>query len=316
MPFYDSAQLQSLRDLHPIGEISEKLGLRLVPGRRAFCPKCQPNGGTTPDLAFYQDSLHCFKCAWHPDVFELVQDVLNLNFPGAVAWLANAGLNGDTLGQIKAVKVTRESKDVKNLSSLFKTAQALAYRHEGDVEAYLGTRGFSFEQIKRYIGYLPEDRWIGRSGARGRIVFPHYAYADASLIPNLYGRSVDDDPKELRHDHGRGSRGFWSNDPRRARTSSHLVVTEGVFDALGLMAMGSTIPVVAIFGAQGFRLEKFPMLRNLALGFDRDTVGLEKALELKSKAEVRGITVQMVPEEVYDGEKDLGAAWKNQASFR
>lgn len=314
MPFYDSAYLQTLKDLHSIADVSEKIGLQLHRGRRIFCPKCQPEGGRTPDLTLYGSSLHCFKCAWHPDIFELIQECLGMNFPAAVAWLSDA-TPADS-AKIRKLTAVSAEKEIKDYSWLFRQAQAMAHQYEEEVDSYLQSRGFSFAQLKRYIGYLPAERWVGRRSSEGRVVFPHYAYADAKLIPNLYGRSVVDDPDELRHDHGRGTRGFWAPNPQRARTSGHLVLTEGVFDALGLMAMGSPLPVVAIFGVQGFRFEKFPMLQQLTLALDKDQAGEKKATDLEELAQSRGIKVQRIPEEVYDGHKDLGAAWRAQSAFR
>jgi ribosomal protein S27AE len=299
---FDTAFLQSLRDLHPPHSVAEKLGLA-VRSKRIFCPKCQAQGGSTADLAIYADHLHCFKCGWHPDVFGLVQELKGIGFREAVAWLSQEALPE------RAPKKSGTGSPSKDFARTFCQSQALAHRHRDEVDAYLGTRGFSFDVLKRYIGYLPDENWVGRRGGGSRLVFPHYAFADARLIPNLYGRAITAGDHGMRHDHGAAPRGFWSPTPVKARMSSRLVLTEGVFDALGLMAMGSSSPIITLFGSQGFRFEKFPLLQDLTIAFDQDSTGREKAHELLERGRERGLRIRLMPEDVYDGEKDLGEAW-------
>src|SRR5688500_2183019 len=90
MSSLDSATLQSLRDSHALPLIREKLGFSAV-RRRMFWPRCQADGGKTPDLAIYDDSLHCFKCGWHPDLFAFIQQCLGIGFRESVEWLEAQG---------------------------------------------------------------------------------------------------------------------------------------------------------------------------------------------------------------------------------
>ncbi len=68
--------------------VATALGLR-GRGGRYFCPRCQPEGGKTPDLSIHADGFHCFKCGWKGDMLKLVMGTGNLDFPKAIAWLEN-----------------------------------------------------------------------------------------------------------------------------------------------------------------------------------------------------------------------------------
>jgi DNA primase len=82
----NEAHLKALKAAADPLRIAAALGLRSR-GGRFFCPVCQPEGGKTPDLVLNQEGFFCHKCGLKGDLLTLIEAVLQIDFPSAVAWL-------------------------------------------------------------------------------------------------------------------------------------------------------------------------------------------------------------------------------------
>lgn len=56
-------------------------------GTRFFCPKCQKNGGKTPDLSVFDNGFKCYKCGWNGDLIKWVTDNLGMSISEAINYL-------------------------------------------------------------------------------------------------------------------------------------------------------------------------------------------------------------------------------------
>jgi DNA primase len=187
------------------------------------------------------------------------------------------------------------------------------YQHDlpGSIgEQYLQSRGIALALAQRYgLGYAPPGKWANqpRDWKRGRVVFPH-TDPDGNLI-SLYGRAVGPNsavPKEWRHDHLPGNRGFFNASILRVAQSAFL--TEGPFDALSLIAAGNA-DAVAIFGVYGWRWDWAHSVTSITLAFDADTAGQKGWIEIARQGRLRGKRVLIVWAEAYGGSKDANEAW-------
>ena len=180
-------------------------------------------------------------------------------------------------------------------------------------EVYLANRGFSLEIAQKFgLGYATNDTWPGRRALNGRLVFPHLN-PDGRII-NLYGRAVDFDdvPKQARHDHLPGNKGFF-NAPtirRAARHGAPLYVCEGSFDALALMAYGIE-HAIAIFGVNGWRSEWIAGQRRIVFAFDNDETGIREVEKLRKPASFAADLVERLAASAYGDRKDVAKAFED-----
>lgn len=182
-------------------------------------------------------------------------------------------------------------------------------------EKYLEYRGVSQEAAREYgLGYAASGEWPhrGRDWRWGRIVAAH-TRPDGTLV-SLYGRAVGADekvPRQLRHDHLPGSKGYFNTAALR-EGEGPLYVVEGVMDALALIASGYE-RVVAIFSARDWRWHWIPEdVRRLVLAFDADGLGGtgEDAREkLAGEARLRGLEVAYLDADNYGGKNDPADAF-------
>ncbi len=179
---------------------------------------------------------------------------------------------------------------------------------------YLRERGIPLEVAQACgVGYAAPGAWAHRDEdgrplrdwRRGRLVFPHTD--PAGNVVNLYGRAVGDVPKEKRHDHLPGAKGYF-NAPALREGSGPVAVCEGAFDALALMAAGLE-RVVAIFGASGWRWEWARDAAALVFALDADVTGQDAWRELGRAGRLRGKDVAFLSPEAYGGRKDVAEAW-------
>ena len=177
-------------------------------------------------------------------------------------------------------------------------------------EEYLHSRGITLELARRYgLGYAPAGKWAhqSRDWKCGRVVFPEHD-PQGNLI-NLYGRAVEPEPivpKEMRHDHLPGSRGYFNASTLQEARS--IFISEGAFDALSLIAAGNAA-AVAIFGVDGWRWEWASRVATLVLAFDADTTGQKGWREIARQGRLRGKRVFILSPEAYGGSKDANEAW-------
>ena len=166
------------------------------------------------------------------------------------------------------------------------------------------------ELAQRYgVGYAAFGAWAhkARDWRSGRVVFPHTS-PDGQLV-NLYGRALGSNavPKELRHDHLPGAKGYF-NALALVTGQGPLFVTEGPFDALSLIAAGYP-RTTAIFGVTGWRWEWAREVQHLVLALDADPTGQQGWRELARQARLRAKRVEFLPPEAYGGRKDVNEAW-------
>lgn len=164
------------------------------------------------------------------------------------------------------------------------------------------------------VGYAAPGTWAHRDPAtgrelrgwhHGRLVFPHTD--PTGNVVNLYGRAVGDAPKETRHDHLAGVKGYFNAQALR-EGAGPVTICEGAFDALALMAADAP-RVVAIFGVNGWRWDWARTVRELILALDADAAGQTGLHELAPVARLRGKRVAYLEADAYGGEKDAAAAW-------
>ena len=173
-------------------------------------------------------------------------------------------------------------------------------------EAYLRERHIPLQLAQAVgVGFAAPGTWPGREWQGGRVVFPHTT--PSGDVVNLYGRAVGDAPKELKHDHLPGAKGFF-HAQALADGSGPATICEGAFDALALMAAGAP-NVVAIFGVNGWRWEWAKETSELILALDADDAGSTELQELAREARLRGKGVAYLEPGAYGGEKDASAAW-------
>lgn len=182
-------------------------------------------------------------------------------------------------------------------------------------EKYLEYRGVSLDAAREYgVGYAERGEWPhrGRDWRWGRIVAPH-TRPDGTMV-SLYGRAVGSDgkvPKQMRHDHLPGSKGYF-NARALSEGTGPLHVCEGVMDALALIASGCE-RTVAIFSARDWRWHWLPDgVRRLMLAFDCDGpggTGEDAREKLAGEARLRGIEVAYLDGDSYGGEDDPAAAF-------
>lgn len=205
---------------------------------------------------------------------------------------------------VKERRVARESR--VDLPSLLQRYQRALPGSWG--EKYLFHRGIPLALATGMgVGYAPSGAWAhpARDWRWGRLVFPHTA-PDGRVV-NLYGRAVgshDKVPKHLRHDHLPGEKGYF-NAP--ALLAERVVVCEGPFDALALMAAGLS-NVVAIYGVDGWRWEWAFHSKELVFALDNDEAGSRWSV-LGREALLRGKQVTQLDGAAYGGHKDANEAW-------
>jgi DNA primase len=179
---------------------------------------------------------------------------------------------------------------------------------------YLERRGVSVELARNFrIGYAAPGRWAhpARDWREGRIVAPHTD--PEGRVINLYGRAIElrgeAPPKWLRHDHlpaafGRKSAKGLFNAP--ALRKEAVFVTEGVFDALSLIAVGAN--AAAMIGLDGWRWQ-WVKAATLVLVLDTDNAGREALPRLATDAVIRGREVFYLPPGTLGGCKDINEAF-------
>lgn len=340
---YAPATLDTIRQRVSLEQAAEYL--HLSPSRgRYFCPFCQPTGKAdhhTPDMGISNGKgFHCFKCGKSgSDVFALVQAVQGGTFPDAVRFVADlAGVkieaqrtgNGQpTPSERQAVTVAPLPKDSpppdpyptprpELLDALCELIEVLP---GSPGEEYLQRRGFSLSVVGTCgLGYASPTacRAIGLDKGQppplGRVIFPHFApMPDGGTdIISLYGRAIDTPsnptPKELRHRHLPGPKGFFRAASVRAiGWPEPLVVCEGPFDALAVLAAGWP-RVLATYGVGVSRLDWLTPARSILIAFDADTVGQAKAKELAAALRHRGVSVSILTPDEIEG-KDVAESF-------
>lgn len=173
---------------------------------------------------------------------------------------------------------------------------------------YLEDRRIPLELAQRYgVGYAAPGRWAHkmRDVPWGRLVFPHTN--PIGELVNLYGRAIGDQvPKQLRHDHLPGAKGYFN--ARILTQNAPTYVCEGPFDALSLMAAEPGLDAMAIFGARGWRWGWLPA-GPVVFALDGDAAGQSGWRDIARQLVLRARLVSFLPPEAYGSAKDANEAW-------
>jgi DNA primase len=303
-----------------------KAGARYT-GRCPFHEERTPSFSVNPGSKLY----HCFGCGKGGDVITFVRETENLDFAGAVEWLAERfRVTLDYEETSPRLEESRRRRD--RLHALLDQAAAFYERHLWDttagepVRAYLASRGLSEETCREFrLGLSPgqglaqkareegftgdELRAAGLTNARGNDYFPRrlmFPLADSrGRIVGFQARKLhDDDPL----------RGKYVNSPegelfhksailyglQLARTAiakqERAVVVEGNTDVVALRQAG----VEAVVASMGTALterqlkELQRLARRIYLCFDSDAAGEEATLRGMELATSLGFDVRVV----------------------
>jgi DNA primase len=296
-------------------------------GRCPFHEERTPSFSVNPVDKLY----HCFGCGKGGDVITFVREAENLDFVGAVEWLAER-FRVPLEYEETSPRQEEERKHRERLYALLDQATAFFERHLWETAAgapvreYLASRNLSEDAAREFrLGLSPgrglaakarergftddELRTAGLTNARGndyfpfRLMFP-LAEARGRVIGFQARRLLDDDPL----------RGKYVNTPETqlfhksavlyglhlARTAiakqERGVVVEGNTDVIALRQAGFE-PVVASMGTAltGRQLRELGRLtRTLFLCFDADAAGQDATLRGMELASTQGFDVRVV----------------------
>lgn len=170
---------------------------------------------------------------------------------------------------------------------------------------YLARRGIPLHlALEAGLGFATAGAWPNPRGrSQPRVIAP--LTAPDSVLLNLYGRSTVECQKAFRHDFLEGPRGLFN---AAAFGASTVVLTEGVFDALTVMAAG--YPAAALCGLS-LRDEWWPLIPStrIILAFDADEAGQARTADLIARTTARHPPLVPVPSDALTPYKDLNEYW-------
>jgi DNA primase len=274
---------------------------------------------------------HCFGCGKGGDVITFVRETENLDFAGAVEWLAERFRV--TLEYEETSPRLEESRRRRDrLHAVLDQAAAFYERHLWEtaagepVRAYLASRGLGEEICREFQlglspgrglaqkaqekGFTPEElRGAGLTNARGNDYFPQrlmFPLADSrGRIVGFQARKLrDDDPLQGKYVNSPEGELFHKSailyGLHLARTAvakqERAVVVEGNTDVIALRQAGVE-PVVASMGTAltERQLKELQRLtRRIYLCFDSDAAGEEATLRGMELATSLGFDVRVV----------------------
>ena len=304
-----------------------KAGARYV-GLCPFHQERTPSFGVTPDRGTFK----CFGCGEGGDAISFVEKKENLDFVGAIEWLA------DRFGVRLEYEETSPEQDRlrkrrERLFQLLDRAATFYERHLWESETgalardYLGSRGLGEEVCHEFrLGLAPggaaltrraldqgftreELGGAGLTNRRGndyfarRLLFP---LADArGRVRGFQARQLfDDDPLRAKYvnspegDLFRKGDLLYGIDLARASIAreDHAVIVEGNTDVIALRQAGFE-PVVAAMGTaltEAQLRELVRLTRNLSLCFDADSAGQDATLRGMELAAAQGFDIRLV----------------------
>jgi DNA primase len=304
-----------------------KSGSRYV-GLCPFHQERTPSFGVTPD----RGSFKCFGCGEGGDAITFVEKKENLDFVGAIEWLA------DRFGVQLEYEETSPEQDRlrKRRERLFQLLDRAAtfyerYLWESDAGAfareYLATRGLGEEVCREFrLGLAPGGAALTRGAAEQGFTRDELAGAGLTnrrgndyfsrrlLFPLADGRGrvrgfqarqlFEDDPLRAKYvnspegDLFRKGDLLYGLDLARAAIAKadHAVIVEGNTDVIALRQAGFE-PVVAAMGTalteQQLR-ELTRLTRRLSLCFDADAAGQDATLRGMELAAAQGFDIRVV----------------------
>jgi DNA primase len=311
--------------------VSGRTALRRVGGR--FTVRCPFHEERTPSFSVNAlDKLfYCFGCGKGGDVITFVRETENLDFTGAVEWLAER-FRVQLEYEESSPRQEAERKRRDRLHALLDQAVAFFERHlwetaaGADVRAYLESRGLHEPVAREFrLGLSPghgltakarekgftveELRAAGLANARGNDYFPFrlmFPLADArGRVVGFQARRLrDDDPLKGKYVNSPESELFRKSAVlyglHLARTAiakqERAVVVEGNTDVIALRQAGFE-PVVASMGTaltERQLKELGRLTRRLYLCFDADAAGEDATLRGMEAAAAQGFDVRVV----------------------
>jgi DNA primase len=304
-----------------------KSGSRFV-GLCPFHQERTPSFGVSPDRGTFK----CFGCGEGGDAITFVEKHENLDFVGAIEWLA------DRFGVQLEYEETSPEQDLarrrrERLFQLLDRAATFYERHLWDSESgafardYLTSRGLGDEACREFrLGLAPGGSALARAAAgqgftadelaaaglvnrRGndyfsrRLLFP---LADArGRVRGFQARQLyEDDPVRAKYvnspegDLFRKGDLLYGLDLARAAIAKQdrAVIVEGNTDAIALRQAGNEVVVAAMGTAlteQHLR-ELARLTKNLALCFDADAAGQDATLRGMELAAAQGFDIKVV----------------------
>ena len=314
-----------------------------------LCPFHQektPSFGVSPDRGTFK----CFGCGEGGDAITFVEKHENLDFVGAIEWLA------DRFGipleyEETSPEQDRQRKRRERLFQLLDRAAAFYERHLWESESgafardYLASRGLEQEVCREFrLGLAPGGAALARAAAsqgfsmdeltgaglvnrRGndyfsrRLMFP---LADArGRVRGFQARQLyEDDPLRAKYvnspegDLFRKGDLLYGLDLARAAIArqDRAVIVEGNPDAIALRQAGFE-PVVAAMGTaltEAHLRELHRLTKNLALCFDADAAGQEATLRGMELAAGQGFDIKVVSLEAGTDPADDPAAFEKR----
>ena len=322
-----------------------KSGSRYV-GLCPFHQEKTPSFGVSPDRGTFK----CFGCGEGGDAITFVEKHENLDFVGAIEWLA------DRFGipleyEETSPEQDRQRKRRERLFQLLDRAAAFYERHLWESESgafardYLASRGLEQEVCREFrLGLAPGGAALARAAAsqgfsmdeltgaglvnrRGndyfsrRLMFP---LADArGRVRGFQARQLyEDDPLRAKYvnspegDLFRKGDLLYGLDLSRAAIArqDRAVIVEGNPDAIALRQAGFE-PVVAAMGTaltEAHLRELHRLTKNLALCFDADAAGQEATLRGMELAAGQGFDITVVSLEAGTDPADDPAAFEKR----
>jgi DNA primase len=311
--------------------VSGRTALRRAGAR--FSGRCPFHEERTPSFSVNAvDKLfYCFGCGKGGDVITFVRETENLDFGGAVEWLAER-FRVQLEYEESSPRQEEERKRRDRLHALLEQAVAFFERHlwesesGAEVRAYLESRGLHEPIAREFrLGLSPgrglaakarekgftldELKAAGLANARGNDYFPFrlmFPLADArGRIVGFQARRLrDDDPLRGKYVNSPESQLFHKSailyGLHLARTAiakqERAVVVEGNTDVIALRQAGFE-PVVASMGTaltERQLKELGRLTRRLYLCFDADSAGEDAALRGMESATGQGFDVRVV----------------------
>jgi DNA primase len=311
---------------------AERTQLRRAGARyTGLCPfheERTPSFSVNPAEKLY----YCFGCGKGGDVVKFVEESENLDFAGAIEWLADRfGVELEYERSVPRDEARIERR--RRLYELLEHAARFYERHLWDSQAgaeardYLGRRGLGEEVCREFrLGFAPGGRMLaGKAGEKGfrqaeleaaglvnrrgndyfsgRLLFP-LADARGRVVGFGARRLRDDDPLKAKYVNSPEGELFRKGEIvyalDRAKSSiarqERACVVEGYTDVLALRQAGLE-PVVASMGTAltaAQLKELLRLTRRLFLCFDADAAGEAATLRGMELAATRGLDVRVV----------------------
>jgi DNA primase len=328
----DSSVREVVATADMVDVVSARTALRRTSGSR-FMGRCPFHEERTPSFSVnpVEKLYYCFGCGKGGDVIGFVRETENLDFVGAVEWLAER-FRVQLEYEESSPRVEEARRRRERLHALLEQTAAYFERllWEGEtgapVREYLAGRGLGETAAREFrLGLAPgrglgekarekgfnaeELREAGLTTARGADYFPARLMCP---LCDARGRVLGFQARKLRDDDP--LRGKYVNSPESdlfrkgsllyglhlARTAiskqERAAIVEGNTDVIALRQAGFE-PVVASMGTaltEGQRRELGRLTRRVYLCFDADAAGQDATLRGMELATARGFDVRVV----------------------